>query len=244
MAGLDASKITNKNDMYMKGLTRAQVAAGAKENGLSASQIERILKRYDRYANTVSNKDKQDQLKNNMPPTLQDAVQRADKEERRWQTRQDNVEKEARPSEKKMRKESKERKQFADSVTPVKKAPATPAKPRPKKRLPEKYRGAKDTGTHAQPGGTDWQQDAYITHRAKMMRRIEGDAKKNRSDDRHPGTGKSFTQKPSRKTTKGYNDSRADVATKTIAKAIGDTRSWDQMVSDRIANQKIEDENR
>jgi|DEB0MinimDraft_10_1074344.scaffolds.fasta_scaffold00191_2 hypothetical protein len=204
MAGLDASKITNKNDMYMKGLTRAQVAAGAKENGLSASQIERILKRYDRYANTVSNKDKQDQLKNNMPPTLQDAVQRADKEERRWQTRQDNVEKEARPSEKKMRKESKERKQFADSVTPVKKAPATPAKPRPKK--------APRSQTH--------------------------------NDTRHPGTGKSFTQKPSRKTTKGYNDSRADVVTKTIAKAIGDTRSWDQMVSDRIANQKIEDENR
>lgn len=55
---------------------------------------------------------------------------------------------------------------------------------------------------------------------------------------------RAFTQKPSRKTTKGYNDSRADVATKTIAKAIGDTRSWDQMVSDRIANQKIEDENR
>jgi|DEB0MinimDraft_3_1074331.scaffolds.fasta_scaffold113270_2 hypothetical protein len=55
---------------------------------------------------------------------------------------------------------------------------------------------------------------------------------------------RAFTQKPSRKTTKGYNDSRADVVTKTIAKAIGDTRSWDQMVSDRIANQKIEDENR
>lgn len=134
-----------------------------------------------------------------------------------------------------------------DAKTGSKLAATPPPKPsaRPtKKRLPEKYRGAKDTGTHAQPGGTDWQQDAYITHRAKMMRRIEGDAKKNRSDDRHPGTGKSFTQKPSRKTTKGYNDSRADVATKTIAKAIGDTRSWDQMVSDRIANQKIEDENR